>query len=93
MAAYYTFSGQEDAAAYAIVGWFMGALVSIVSSLVLLSNLVRSTFIGMEDLADWTISDDIVPGLYLGLLILLLTPVIIKNRKQIRRSMNKGEVK
>lgn len=81
LAAYRTFSIKEDARAYAIVGWFIGVLVSFVNLLVMLSNAARSTIIGVENLADWTIYDDIVPGLYLGILILLLTPVIIMHGK------------
>jgi hypothetical protein len=60
----------------------MGVMVSFVSLLVLISNAVRSILIGVEDLADWIIYDDIVPGLYLGLLILFIAPVIMNHLKR-----------
>jgi hypothetical protein len=82
LGAYRTHSGQEDGKAYVIVGWFMGVMVSFVSLLVLISNAVRSILIGVEDLADWIIYDDIVPGLYLGLLILFIAPVIMNHLKR-----------
>ena len=93
LGSYRTLSGLEDSRAYIMVGWFMGALVSFVSLLVMLSNGIRSFLIGAEDLADWIFLDDVVPGLYLGSMILLLIPVIIEHGKRDRHSIGKKGVR
>jgi hypothetical protein len=76
-----TLKGKEEKRAYVLVGWFIGALVTFVSSLVLVSNAFRSILLGSENVADWSISDDLVPGLYLGVLVILLLPVVILHGK------------
>jgi hypothetical protein len=82
LAGYRTIRAIEDGRSYAIVGCFMVILVSMVDLLVLLSNAVGSIIIGVEDLADWTVIDDLVPGLYLGALVVFLLPLILIHGKR-----------
>jgi len=86
LGAYRTMVDLEDGRAYSIVGWFMGALVSTVSLLVMFSNAVRSLLIGTEELANWSMLDDLVPGLYLGVMVLLVIPLMVLHGKLDGRS-------
>jgi len=82
MSSYRTLGSHEDGWAYSVVGWCIGALIPLISLLVLFSDLFRSMVLGSDDLSDWVIMDDIVPSLYIGILIIILLPILVKHRRK-----------
>lgn len=75
---YKLLKGKEDGIAFAWIGWLTGLLLSSVSALVLLSNTFSSVVLSVDGMEDWTAADDVVPGLYLGLVLIVLLPAMVK---------------
>ena len=70
--------GRSEGIAFAWVGWMTGVLLSTVSALILLSNTFSSLLLSLEDMEDWTAMTDVVPSLYLGLILIILLPVLAR---------------
>ncbi|MBN1390042.1 MAG: hypothetical protein JXA22_05310 [Candidatus Thermoplasmatota archaeon] len=68
--------GKKEGTAFAWVGSITGALLSSMSLLVLLSNAFSSLVLTSDDLEGWTPAEDLTPGLYLGILVVLILPVL-----------------
>jgi hypothetical protein len=80
-----------DGSAFIWVGWFITALIAVVSTLVLVSNTIKAYLLGSEDLEDWVFTDDLVPGLYLGLIVILMIPFLIEKNKSNEEKDRGGE--
>jgi len=73
---YKLIKGREEGVAFAWIGWIVGLLLSSVSALVLLSNAFSSVVLSVEGMEDWSATSDVVPALYLGLVLIFLLPLL-----------------
>jgi hypothetical protein len=78
------FKGERDGSGYIVVGYFMGLFLAGVHLLIILSDSTTASLTGEESVDMEFILGGIVPGLYMLIPLLFLSPPVFGILRQIR---------